>query len=192
MHSLPPRQSGYTRFDPSLLQQHPRQYLDGQLSTAHYLPFPQAQPPQYHGWQTNINSTTLPQGRPFVEHKISTTAGMPLTQPCPEMNDVNDEPPIFVNVKQFHRILKRRVARQKYTQCPRKPYIHESRHDHARTRPRGPGGRFLSANERAAMEDRENKLPSRGVGTDIPTSGFNNKRKSDPEDDLQSKRHCSK
>lgn len=66
-----------------------------------------------------------------------------------------------MNAKQFHRILKRRMARQKLeealrlTSKGRKPYLHESRHNHAMRRPRGPGGRFLTADEVAAMEKGE-------------------------------------
>lgn len=69
-----------------------------------------------------------------------------------------EESPLYVNAKQFHRILKRRVARQKLeeqlrlTSKGRKPYLHESRHNHAMRRPRGPGGRFLTADEVAALE----------------------------------------
>lgn len=69
-----------------------------------------------------------------------------------------EESPLYVNAKQFHRILKRRVARQRLeeqlrlTSKGRKPYLHESRHNHAMRRPRGPGGRFLTAEEVAAME----------------------------------------
>ncbi|KAL8940958.1 MAG: hypothetical protein Q9216_002527 [Gyalolechia sp. 2 TL-2023] len=69
-----------------------------------------------------------------------------------------EEAPLYVNAKQFHRILKRRVARQKLeealrlTSKGRKPYLHESRHKHAMRRPRGPGGRFLTAEEVAAIE----------------------------------------
>ncbi|KAL2866480.1 transcription activator HAP2 [Aspergillus lucknowensis] len=94
-----------------------------------------------------------------------------------------EESPLYVNAKQFHRILKRRVARQKLeeqlrlTSKGRKPYLHESRHNHAMRRPRGPGGRFLTADEVAAMEKKnsggagsgqENADPSKSVGDVSP------------------------
>ncbi|MCJ1298405.1 Transcriptional activator [Hypocenomyce scalaris] len=69
-----------------------------------------------------------------------------------------EESPLYVNAKQFHRILKRRVARQRLeealrlTSKGRRPYLHESRHKHAMRRPRGPGGRFLTADEVAAID----------------------------------------
>lgn len=79
---------------------------------------------------------------------------------APPVAGTAEESPLYVNAKQFHRILKRRMARQKLeealrlTSKGRKPYLHESRHNHAMRRPRGPGGRFLTADEVAAMEAR--------------------------------------
>jgi hypothetical protein len=61
--------------------------------------------------------------------------------------------PFYCNPKQFHRILKRRVARQRLehelsmNKRGGRPYLHESRHHHLIRRPRGPGGRFLTAAE---------------------------------------------
>ncbi|KAL1953557.1 hypothetical protein VTO42DRAFT_2584 [Malbranchea cinnamomea] len=84
------------------------------------------------------------------------------SQPSPDVvSGATEESPLYVNAKQFHRILKRRVARQKLeeqlrlTSKGRKPYLHESRHNHAMRRPRGPGGRFLTAAEVAAMESQQ-------------------------------------
>lgn len=87
-------------------------------------------------------------------------AGMPQGHgSSPELEGAApEETPLYVNAKQFHRILKRRAARRKLdealrlTSKGRKPYLHESRHNHAMRRPRGPGGRFLTAEEVAEME----------------------------------------
>ncbi|KAH7888800.1 CCAAT-binding transcription factor (CBF-B/NF-YA) subunit B-domain-containing protein [Phlebopus sp. FC_14] len=92
-----------------------------------------------------------------------------------------DEEPLYVNAKQYFRILKRRVARARLEEVhrlsrQRKPYLHESRHKHAMRRPRGPGGRFLTAEEIAAQ-----KLAQQGA----PSASNDDTGDDDPED------HCT-
>lgn len=76
--------------------------------------------------------------------------------------NASTEQPYYVNPKQYYRILKRRYARAKLEESlqitkDRKPYLHESRHKHAMRRPRGQGGRFLTAAEIKALKERESQ-----------------------------------
>ncbi|GAU94960.1 hypothetical protein RvY_06656 [Ramazzottius varieornatus] len=79
--------------------------------------------------------------------QLATGGGLNFT--TTSSSKVEEDEPLYVNAKQYHRILKRRQARarleaQGLITKERQKYLHESRHKHAVKRARGEGGRFSS------------------------------------------------
>lgn len=111
------------------------------------------------------------------------SGGVPQFQriPLPGGTEFLEEEPLYVNAKQYRRILKRRQARAKLEAEGRIPkerpkYLHESRHRHAMNRIRGEGGRFHSGSvkKRNSHHARTISIPvtstSAQVDTDITSA----------------------
>jgi hypothetical protein len=82
-------------------------------------------------------------------------------RPAPTTSASDEDGPLFINKKQFHRILKRRVARRKLEEMlkvqssrPQKRRLHSPPPFNVR-RVRGPGGRVLTREEIAERHKRE-------------------------------------
>lgn len=143
-----------------------------------------------------VQNPQQPQGamgapaRPAPPSQAPAPAQAPQQSPEVPAGTQVEESPLYVNAKQFHRILKRRMARQKLEEQlrisnkGRKPYLHESRHNHAMRRPRGPGGRFLTAEEVSQMEARGGGAEETNGNAATTTNG-SGKRKRDGNGDVK-------
>lgn len=104
---------------------------------------------------SNNKPVQLPQGIQVI-NLPQQGGGQPIAMP-----GETGEEPLYVNAKQYHRILKRRQARAKLEALGRIPkerqkYLYESRHRHALNRQRDKGGIFMNQKPGSASESSSN------------------------------------
>ncbi|MED6135064.1 hypothetical protein PIB30_042750 [Stylosanthes scabra] len=112
------------------------------------LPYPYPDPYCRNIFAPNDAQPYPPQ--PYGGHPMAHLQLMGIQQAGVPLPSNAIEEPVFVNAKQYHGILRRRQSRAKAESenkaiRNRKPYLHESRHQHALRRARGCGGRIYIA-----------------------------------------------
>ena len=135
--------------------------------------------PAHMPYQPDASVVAIPKNRPVPPLRKSTAPAGGLgcgAHMSADDGGPTDERPLYVNAKQYHRILVRRQQRQKLEaklrmQKGRQPYLHKSRHDHANRRKRGPGGRFLTKAESEALAAKEKRAAGGGRRRGAASSG---------------------
>ncbi|KAL3143912.1 hypothetical protein ABBQ32_003728 [Trebouxia sp. C0010 RCD-2024] len=137
--------SGYQEAYP---HSNPCQQANASVMSSHEYYYPQA-----FGYDAYYAASMM-----YGQHQMATTqlSSYNAQQRIQLPTGMMEEEPVYVNAKQYKCILRRRQQRARAEAenklvKTRKPYLHESRHNHAARRVRGPGGRFLNADEARAL-----------------------------------------